>query len=211
TPLSRYDTELWRTGETIQEKYRVPLPPKLSPGDYELLVEPLTADGEPLGEVYNLGDVQVNNIDRLYQVDVPVPFLVSFESLDLLGLDNTELVARPGEAPELTLFWRKYAPYGQVYTVFIHLLDESGAIVQSADHWPGGLPTDILDSSQIVIDRFAIPLPADLPAGTYQVRAGLYSSESGVRLPAHSFVEEGTGTVGADFAILPLQVQVVSP
>lgn len=208
-PLSRHDTGLWRTGETIQEKYRVSLPPDLPAGRYALAVGP--SDGSLLGEPQPLGEMQINNIDRLYEVDVPVPFYVSFSELDLLGLDSVELSARPGESPELTLFWRKYAPHGEVFTVFVHMLDSGGQIVQYADHWPGGLPTDILDGGQIVIDRFPIPLPVDLPTGEYRLRVGLYSAERGARLPAYSFVETDGGSVGEDYVILPLQLHVTAP
>jgi len=208
-PLSRYDTGLWRAGETIQEKYRVPLPPDLSPGRYTLTVGP--SDGSLLGDPQTLGEIQINNIDRLYGVDVPVPYPVSFGALDLLGLNTTELLAAPGESPELTLFWRKYAPHGEVFTVFVHLLDAGGNVVQYADHWPGGLPTDILDGGQIVIDRFPIPLPPDLAPGDYHIRVGLYSAESGARLPAYSFVESGAGLMGEDYIILPAVLRVTSP
>ena len=120
-------------------------------------------------------------------------------------------MAAPSEAPELTLFWEKSAPFGEVYTVFVHLLDAAGNIVQQADHWPGGLPTDILDGGQIVTDRFAIPLLDDLPPGEYRLRVGLYAAESGLRLPASALGEPGTGQVGSDFAILPLNIKVVAP
>lgn len=208
-PLSRHDTGLWRVGETIQEKYRVPLSPDLLPGRYTLTVGP--TDDSPLDDSQTLGEIQINNIDRLYEVDVPVPYLVSFSALDLLGLDTRELSARSGESPELTLFWRKYAAHGEVFTVFVHLLDDDDNIVQVADHWPGGLPTDILGAGQIVIDRFPIPLPPDLPPGDYRVRVGLYSAESGARLPAYAFVAGDDGFVGEDYVILPLVVRVTSP
>lgn len=210
-PLSRYDTGLWRTGETLHEKYRVPMPATMAPGYYELVVEPLTEDEVPLGAAYNLAAIRIDNIDRLYVTDVPVPFMVSFDPLVLLGLDTVELTARPGDAPELTLFWQKNAAYGQVYTAFVHLLDESGAIVQNADHWPGGLPTNILADGQIVIDRFAIPLPPELPPGEYRLRVGLYSADTGTRLPAHPGAESEAGMVIEDYVILPFVLRVTAP
>lgn len=208
-PLSRHDTGQWRIGETVQEKYRLPLPPELPAGRYVLTVGP--SDGSVDGEPQALGEIQINNIDRLYDVDVPVPYEVSFGALSLLGLDSAEVTGRPGESPEMTLFWRKNATHGEVYTVFVHLLDGDDQIVQVADHWPGGLPTDILDGGQVVIDRFTLPLPDGLPPGAYRVRVGLYSAESGERLPATSLAEDGLGLVGEDYVILPLQFQVLSP
>jgi hypothetical protein len=210
-PLSRYDTGLWRVGETIQEKYRVPLPPDLPAGRYELTVAPLTSDGEPAGPPQSLGEIQINNIDRVYEADVPIPFMVDFGAMDLLGMNVAELSARPGESPELTLYWEKGAPHGEVYTVFVHVLDEAGNIVQYADHWPGGLPTDILDGGQIIIDRFALMLPSDLPQGDYRIRAGLYSAESGQRLPAAVTGRGELDGVASDSVILPIVLRVVAP
>jgi len=210
-PLSRYDTGLWRIGETIQEKYRLPLPPDLPPGNFQLRVEPLLAQGGSVGAPIALADLRIDNINRQYEAVVPVPYGVSFGALDLLGLNTNEVIAAPGEAPELSLFWEKSAPFGAVFTVFVHLIDAAGNIVQNADHWPGGLPTDVLDGGQIVTDRFPIPLPADLPPGEYRVKVGLYSAENGLRLPARALGDEGTGQVGSDFVILPLRFQVVAP
>ncbi|CUS02562.2 membrane protein of unknown function [Candidatus Promineifilum breve] len=208
SPLSRYDTGLWRTGESIHEMYRVPLPPDLPPGPYSLEIALVTPAAGVSEEPYRLADVQINNIERHYEAEVAVPFAVSFGALDLLGLATADLSARPGESPEVTLYWQKRAPHGEVYSVFVHVLDEAGAIVQQADHWPGGLPTDILDAGQIVTDRFPIPLPADLPPGDYRLRVGLYSADSGLRLPVLG--ADDTSAIGetGDSVMLPAVLRV---
>ena len=90
----------------------------------------------------------------------------------------------------------------EVYTVFVHIVDGAGTILAQADHWPGGLPTDILDDGQVVVDRVPISLPAGMGPGTYDVRVGLYAAESGVRLPLAG---------GADHVILPVQLVVAAP
>ncbi len=207
-PLSRYDTGLWRTGESIHEMYRVPLPPDLPPGPYSLEIALTTPATGVTEEPYRLAVVQINNIERLYEAEVAVPFAVNFGALDLLGLATADLPARPGESPEVTLYWQKRAPHGEVYSVFVHVLDEAGAIVQQADHWPGGLPTDILDAGQIVTDRFPIPLPADLPPGDYRLRVGLYSADSGLRLPVLSADDPSAIGETGDSVMLPAVLRV---
>lgn len=211
--LSRYDTGLWRTGETIQEKYLVPLPPDVTPGHYDLLVQPATTDGAALGEPVSLGALRIDNINRSYSLpdDAVANLNVDFGPLTLVGSSPETVTARAGEPVELTLQWENHAAHGEVLTVFVHLLDEGGNIVANADHWPGGLPTDILDSGQIVTDRFEMALPDDLPSGDYRVRVGIYDAASGRRLPVVASAAEADAIVGQDDVILPTTIQISAP
>ena len=109
-----------------------------------------------------------------------------------------------GEPTHLTLYWIKQQPHGEVYSVFVHVVDESGATVTQSDHWPGGLPTNILDAGQIVIDQLTLDLPADLPPGRYQLRVGLYLAERGARLP---IVQKESGSA-IDYVTLPVEIVV---
>ncbi len=204
-PLSRYDTGLWRTGETIQEKYRVPLPPGLAAGDYDLAVEPLSADGASLGVAHTLSQVRVNNIDRLYDVpmDVARPLLDDCfgETICLRGALLPSLTATPGQTLDLVLYWQALKEPPVVYTAFLHVLNEAGEIVLTADHWPGGLPSDIWDAGQVIEDRAPLALPVDLPPGDYRFRVGLYTADDGRRLPL-----DGSA---ADYLILPRTLTVL--
>ena len=48
----------------------------------------------------------------------------------------------------------------------------------------GGLvATDIWQPGDIIRDPLSIPLPADLSPGSYDIRLGVYSPETGERLP----------------------------
>lgn len=208
-PLSRYDTGLWRLGESIHEKYQLELPPNLAPGRYELIVEPRSGDGQPAEQPIGLTEMRVNNIDRLYTLptDIPVELDVLWEPLRLAGMAPADLAARPGEAAELTLYWIKQATHGDVYSVFVHVVNDSGDIVAQADQWPGGLPTDILDEGQVVIDRLGLNVPANLPPGRYQIRVGLYAAATGLRLPV---ISGSTGST-ADYVTLPVGLVVMMP
>lgn len=209
-PLSRFDTGQWHTGESIQEKYQVPLPPDLPPGDYELAVEPLLADGSSAGEPYSLAEIQLNNIDRAYALpdDIAVPLNVAWEPLALKGMDPAELTTHPGDSPEFTLYWQSLQTHADVYTVFVHVLNENGETVLQADHWPGGLPTDILDEGQVITDRVTL-LPGDLPPGEYAIHVGLYVAETGRRLPVLD--SGGSELIGTDTVVLPVILQVENP
>jgi 4-amino-4-deoxy-L-arabinose transferase-like glycosyltransferase len=212
-PLSRYDTGQWRAGETIQEKYRLALPPALAPGDYVLSAMPLAADGMPLGERAPVGGLRINNIDRLYELPAePAAGLdVAFGPdirLRAAGLQPSQ--TQPVGTSELTLVWQADGEPDRVYTAFVHLLNETGDIVAQFDHWPGGLPSDIWAEGQVIIDRVPMSLPVDLAPGTYRIALGLYDTEEGVRLPVSGAPAEGL-VIEADRIILPETLVVTVP
>ena len=208
--LSRFDTGNWRTGESIHEKYWIPLPPDLPPGIYEVIVEPRLSDGMSAGAARSLAAIEINNIDRLYDLpgDVAVPMRVVWEPMTLHGFSPEVIAGQPGGAPEITLYWENHALHQEVVSAFVHVVDSNGQIVAQADHWPGGLPSDILDEGQVVIDRFSISLPAGLAPGFYQIRVGLYNADSGLRLPILRL--EGIEEPGAadDYITLPIPLRV---
>lgn len=205
-PLSRYDTGLWRVGETIQEKYRLPLPPALRPGRYALLLQPLGVAGSPLGAAERVGELRIDNIDREYTVpmDLAQPLLDTCfaDVICLRGATLSAITAAPGQPVELVLYWQALSEPAAVYTAFLHVLNANDETVLPADHWPGGLPSDIWDAGQVVTDRVPLALPSDLTPGEYRLRVGLYNADTGERLPVSS------GGVAPDYFILPLTLTV---
>jgi 4-amino-4-deoxy-L-arabinose transferase-like glycosyltransferase len=187
-PLSRLDTAAWRPGETINEKAAVALPPLTPPGAYRLMLDVLDARGELIDGGGALGTLTINNIDREFNLpaDLPLsPDTCFGEVLCLRGVDPAERMLAPGQTADLTLIWQATSDPKQVYTVFLHVVDAAGNIVIQADHWPGGLPTDILAAGQVITDRVPFDVPV-LPAGRYDLRLGLYATASGLRLPVTS-------------------------
>jgi hypothetical protein len=73
----------------------------------------------------------------------------------------------------------------QNWTVFVHLVDSTGGLVAQHDSQPrdGRYPTSVWDQGEVVDDPHLLVVPANLPDGDYQVVVGLYSVESGERLP----------------------------
>lgn len=86
--------------------------------------------------------------------------------------------AVPGQDLRLSTGWQQAGP-PQPVKIFIHLLDSQGEI---AAQWDGlGAAWEGWRSGDALLHMHALPLPADLPAGVYKVRLGLYHPQSGTR------------------------------
>jgi hypothetical protein len=96
--------------------------------------------------------------------------------IELLGYSFDRETARPGETLAVRLIWRASRPLDAAYTVFVHLLDDSGRLVAQQDNMPrqGELPTTCWSPGELVEDGYHLALDPALPAGRYTVRAGLY-------------------------------------
>ena len=79
------------------------------------------------------------------------------------------------DALELTLYWTAHAQPQLAYTVFVHLLDADGQIARQRDVMPqnGLLPTTCWQAGDVIVDKHTLWL-AEMPAGSYQIRLGLY-------------------------------------
>ena len=66
----------------------------------------------------------------------------------------------------------------------MHVIDSQGTLWAQHDGIPGNglLPMTGWSPGEPVLDRIAISLPGDLPPGTYDLVAGIYQPESGLRL-----------------------------
>jgi len=89
--------------------------------------------------------------------------------------------ARAGQALPVTLTWKSLEPVPRPWTVFVHLVDASGAIVAESNSQPraGALPFPLWTPGDWIADIHTLPLPADLPPGMYELRVGLYRPEKG--------------------------------
>jgi mannosyltransferase len=110
----------------------------------------------------------------------------------------------PGDIIPVTLFWSANVPLDERYKVFLHLVDDLGAIVAQQDGEPvgGTSPTTFWVQDRIVVDNHGVLLPDDLVAGEYELLAGLYQLDgAGQRLQvrgageAEDYVSLGQVTV----------------
>lgn len=91
-----------------------------------------------------------------------------------LGYDLPQAIA-PGDTLEVWLAWwvQVGPPPGSDSHFFVHLLDGEGHLRSQHDGVP--YPTSSWRAGDLVLSRFTIPVPSDLPSGAYEVRAGLYT------------------------------------
>lgn len=118
----------------------------------------------------------------------PQPSGVSFDegqiTLDSFSLEQHYTLDRGGWLNVL-LSWQTSALLEHDYTVFVHLLDATGALVAQHDGIPSAsyAPTRTWQPGQIIEDRRSVQLPALLSPGEYRLFAGLYDPLTGERLP----------------------------
>jgi hypothetical protein len=99
-----------------------------------------------------------------------------------------------GQILPLTFVWRAEAELSSDYKVFIHLLDEEGRIVAQRDSEPvgGSRPTTSWRVGESIRDNHGLLIPESVPAGEYELIAGLYDTE-GNRLPVRDTTGERVG------------------
>jgi hypothetical protein len=94
---------------------------------------------------------------------------------------------QPDSLLTVDLYWRVVRTPPVPWHSFLQLFDEAGhKRAQAPDHRPGGdyLPAPLWRPGDVIRDRFALSLPADLPPGTYTLMAGFYDPVTGARVAA---------------------------
>ena len=125
----------------------------------------------------------------------PPPLARLANGINLIG----SMVERGADhSVKVTLYWWAVAPPTQSYTVFTHVLDETGSFVAGHDSFPGNgqNPTHTWRRGHVYADSHAITLPSELPGGRYAVVVGMYNYELR-RVPAY----RSDGSAYQNFAI----------
>ncbi|MBE7471578.1 MAG: hypothetical protein DPW09_28305 [Anaerolineae bacterium] len=120
------------------------------------------------------------------------------DEVQLVEVKLTEAL-QPGQLMPVEFTWQSLRQPQTDYNLFLQLLTPDGALAAQHDSPPNGgyTPTSGWSMDQTIITRHALPLPPDLPAGTYRLIAGLYNPANGQRLTVgqSDFVELGSITV----------------
>ena len=196
--------EAWPVGHRYEVKYAPLLSPDLPEGTCTLAVWPAAGNGLSAGAVI-VGEVSVQQRSRDFVLPrVPdIPLAVRVEGFgELVGADLANLEPRPGDDLDVTLYWRAQGPAEADYTVFVHLVDPDKGILTQSDAWPDGgvAPTTTWSEGEVIVDRHVLRVPADVPAGDYELYVGMYDAKRGTRQALY-----GAGTrLGEDRARLSL-------
>jgi len=103
----------------------------------------------------------------------------------VLAVEANPAHVRPGEPVWVQVTWQPLQPTVRPYAVYIHLIDEIGAMVAQRDTWPGlgRAPTTSWRAGRAFVDTYRLDVPeAAYTPNRATVRLGLYEQEWG-RLP----------------------------
>jgi hypothetical protein len=186
-----YPVNRWRAGETLRQRYTALIPPAVA-GDFTL-----TARVYLPGETPAQAEIAPLTLtDWQHVFDLPpdaVPLAAQFIPLRLQSdqpaenggilLAGYNLKEQPG-ALNLTLYWRADATPKKTYTVFVHLLDETGSLMAQIDRPPvaGQKPMTGWLPGEIISDALSLPLPDGVLPEQLQVEVGLYDPDTLQRL-----------------------------
>jgi len=101
----------------------------------------------------------------------------------------------------VTLHWQALGAADRPYTVFVHLVDENGAVRGYGDAEPGGgrFPAPGWLAGEYLADEHVVTVAADTPPGRYRLAVGFYDPATGERLKTPA---------GADQVILEKTIPV---
>jgi hypothetical protein len=179
-------------------RYDLRLPPDVPPGLYVPRVrvadaEPLTASGEPRGDLF-LRPVRVAAVTEAVALSGSLEVKANAVTLvgeppqvtpDAGGLFDCAAATSSSAGLLLHLSWWTKIPLSHNYVVSLRLTDDAGGALVQCDVQPGYgfLPSGSWPAGVWVPDRLTLPLPAQLPpAPGYTLLATVYAPDGPVVL-----------------------------
>ena len=183
-------TSLWQPGALIVDRQDFDLPHDLQPGLYHLIAgmyhyPNLTRlpvemeDGPAPDDVVTLGNIKMpmnaQNATRSHVLDVSLGSAIQLNGYDL-QIQPQQIAVK--------LYWQARTRIDNDYKVFVHISNAQGQVIAQQDSLPdaGRYPTRIWDAGEQVLDAYQISTTA-LAAGRYTIFVGMYSPDTGERLP----------------------------
>ena len=219
-------SSVWTVGMLVRDGYRLPLPPDLPVGDYQLKLDiqpahdattrsaqptsigavtvpaPATAAErlQPLDLTFTL-PAQVNVWLDGYTTRVARPF---FDWGNRPTLVNYGL-AYPGDRLVTRLYWRAAAPATEGYHSFLHLVDDNRQTLVAQDQLAGSPLNSALtwNRYQAHGETYSLLLPATAASGLYYPRLGLYTFADNERFLITS---AGGSALGDGYDLPPIKV-----
>ena len=193
-----YPPDLWRAGDVVRDVYRLQVHED-GPAMCRVTVNVMTGD-ESLGEVSSPAMLKLA-APPISLVPLAYPYRLGGK-IELIGYDVSSGAPSPGAPLTVTLYWHALAEMDEDYTVFVHLLNEDGALYGQGDGPPldGDYPTSYWSPGEVLADTHVVPLEDGLPQGAYLL-VGLYRLADGTRLP--TYTTEG-GRVRDDAIVLQI-------
>jgi len=194
-PPGRADlpTSQWLAGEIIRDGHSFFIPAArfddsaraLESGVYTLRVGLFDAQRKVSGTTATLGTIAITAPERTFDDAGRAPLATIGTIAALIEAELPTQTVQPGTALTLNLTWRAEAPVSVNYTVYVHLLGESGALIAQHDAQPaeGNRPTAGWFTGEIIRDICTLTVPPETPSGRYSLKLGLYDPNTYARLP----------------------------
>ncbi len=186
----RIPTRIWDPEKYYVETMYLPIPLDVPPLTYSLTAGlsssthgRLDIAGSESG-LLHLRDIQVAPVRPGWLQRLNPTTASRADTADGIRLQGFDLATQSDDLT-LRLFWESGEGISKDWITFIHMLDGNGELVAQFDGPPlsGLQPTSQWHRDALYIDRREITLPGDLVQGDYNLRIGLYSFETGERLP----------------------------
>lgn len=176
-----YTTTRWQIGKVVRDPQTILVRGNTPDGTYRLFAawqDPTTGTTTRAREIATL---TVRGRTRYFGAPTPTHRLDAQlgEVARLVGYD----VSRDAQTLRVVLYWRARGTTDTSYTVFVHVVDASGAIRAQGDQIPGAgaYPTTTWLQGEYLVDVYDIALPHDI-SRDYSLRVGMYDA-TGARLP----------------------------
>ena len=209
----RPPTSVWDPASYYIETMRLTLPTDIPPVTYSLVTGLSSSSGErfhvpgSLDGLMHLREMSVAPLRPGRFQRVRPSTVASGGTDDGLQLQGYDLFDGPA-GYSFRLFWETGQGVDKDWVTYVHLSDSRGELVAQFDGpaLAGLEPTSMWKPNSLYIDSRKLELPANLVPATYLLRVGLYSLESGERLPfqpgdsEHEHFEDGQ-------LLVPINVQ----
>jgi hypothetical protein len=182
-------TRGWSASETFVERRGLVIPVGTPPGDYVLRVRvcrphgydcdewPLQgADAFEVGPFRASGSVTPRALAALPGHDLHVTFE---DTLALVGYEPWGSSFTQGNPLFFNLYWQALVYPPEDYEVGIELVDRDAAVLVEGRAQPVAdwFPTSHWRAGDVLLGRYALPLPLDAPPGRYQIRLSVYTPD----------------------------------
>ena len=211
----RPPTRVWDPAKYYIETMRLHLPKDIPPVTYTLVAGMVTSTGERLvvpdsvNDLVHLREMAVAPLRPGFLQGERPQVEANAATTDALRLQGYDLVPRNQQSNQLTLrlFWETGNGAARDWITYIHLTDSQGNLAAQFDGpaFAGLEPTSSWHTDALYIDRREIDLPAELAPGDYLFRIGLYSFETGERLPFEPDDDETTSFENGQL-LIPLRL-----
>lgn len=195
-----FSTRCWQPGDTFADTYPLTIDRAAdAPAAGRLVVVLRDGSGQALTPTDSAGQPVPLVAFGPIRVAPPAPPVyaprhttryVLSDRVSLIGYDLSQDRVQPGEAIELTLYWRAERALHAEYHVFVHVT-QTGPPVAQSDGPPanGAYPCTLWLPGEVVKDSHRVHLPADVAPGEYEIRVGMYDLADSQRL----WVRESAG------------------